>query len=188
MRKRPPTMNRRRAFDRKTAKREARCEAQSLGVIALASSLKASAPCSCGECEPCVDLALLGGIAARLEAVRATVAGVAERVRVARKRPPTDERPRCGAKCRDGRACRAAAVWRAGDPAPLNGRCRMHGGLSTGPRTAEGRARSLAGAAKGRATRAARRAESRAARGETAAKSAAVKLDPKRHFAALKRR
>lgn len=38
--------------------------------------------------------------------------------------------PRCGAKTRAGTACRA--------PAMGNGRCRLHGGLSTGPRTPEG--------------------------------------------------
>ena len=41
--------------------------------------------------------------------------------------------PRCGARTRAGGCCR--------QPAMKNGRCRMHGGLSTGPRTAEGRAR-----------------------------------------------
>ena len=41
--------------------------------------------------------------------------------------------PRCGARTRAGGACRAAAM--------TNGRCRMHGGRSTGPRTAEGLAR-----------------------------------------------
>jgi hypothetical protein len=43
--------------------------------------------------------------------------------------------PRCGAKGkRRGEPCRA--------PAMPNGRCRMHGGASTGPRTPEGLARS----------------------------------------------
>ena len=41
--------------------------------------------------------------------------------------------PRCGARTRAGCACRA--------PAMKNGRCRMHGGASTGARTAEGLAR-----------------------------------------------
>ena len=41
--------------------------------------------------------------------------------------------PRCGARTRAGCCCR--------QPAMGNGRCRLHGGLSTGPRTAEGRAR-----------------------------------------------
>lgn len=37
---------------------------------------------------------------------------------------------RCGARTRQGSACR--------QPAMANGRCRLHGGKSTGPRTAEG--------------------------------------------------
>jgi hypothetical protein len=44
--------------------------------------------------------------------------------------------PRCGARTRAGCPCR--------QPAMANGRCRMHGGLSTGPRTPEGLARSRA--------------------------------------------
>src|SRR5215210_551538 len=42
--------------------------------------------------------------------------------------------PRCGARRRDNQPCRGAAM--------ANGRCRMHGGPSTGPRTAEGLERS----------------------------------------------
>lgn len=38
--------------------------------------------------------------------------------------------PRCGARTRSGSPCAS--------PAMANGRCRMHGGASTGPRTAEG--------------------------------------------------
>lgn len=38
--------------------------------------------------------------------------------------------PRCGARNRAGEPCRA--------PAMCNGRCRSHGGKSTGPRTQEG--------------------------------------------------
>jgi len=51
--------------------------------------------------------------------------------------PPGDFRtvPRCGAKTRKGSACMA--------PAMPNGRCRMHGGTSTGPRTEIGLARSM---------------------------------------------
>lgn len=37
---------------------------------------------------------------------------------------------RCGAKTRRGTLCQC--------PAMSNGRCRLHGGLSTGPKTAEG--------------------------------------------------
>jgi hypothetical protein len=51
---------------------------------------------------------------------------------------PHDSNPfsdvvRCGAKTRRGTACQC--------PAMKNGRCRLHGGLSTGPKTEEGRAR-----------------------------------------------
>jgi hypothetical protein len=49
------------------------------------------------------------------------------------------ELPLCGARCRDGHACRAKAAWDGIEP--YNGRCRIHGGLSTGPRTQEGRDR-----------------------------------------------
>src|SRR5919112_149489 len=42
--------------------------------------------------------------------------------------------PRCGARNRAGGSCRA--------PAMTNGRCRSHGGKSTGPKTAEGLERS----------------------------------------------
>jgi hypothetical protein len=38
--------------------------------------------------------------------------------------------PRCGAKTRRGTVCQC--------PAMPNGRCRLHGGLSTGPKTVEG--------------------------------------------------
>ena len=41
---------------------------------------------------------------------------------------------RCGAKTRRGTACRRPAHKR-------NGRCRLHGGRSTGPKSAEGRAK-----------------------------------------------
>lgn len=65
-------------------------------------------------------------------------------------------RPKCGARCRDGRPCQAPAVWDAKRQRLHSLRCRMHGGLSTGPKTAAGRARSLEGARKGAAVRWAR--------------------------------
>ncbi len=43
---------------------------------------------------------------------------------------------RCGAKTRRGTSCQRKAL--------RNGRCRNHGGMSTGPRTPEGRRRALA--------------------------------------------
>ncbi len=42
---------------------------------------------------------------------------------------------RCGAKTRKGTPCASKAIY-------LNGRCKHHGGLSTGPRTIAGRAAS----------------------------------------------
>ena len=47
--------------------------------------------------------------------------------------PP--ETPSCGAKTRKGTPCKITTVWG-------NGRCKLHGGLSTGPLTPEGKARS----------------------------------------------
>ncbi len=43
----------------------------------------------------------------------------------------------CGAKTRAGTPCRRKDLY-------ANGRCRLHGGLSTGPKTAEGKRRSAA--------------------------------------------
>jgi hypothetical protein len=51
----------------------------------------------------------------------------------------------CGARTRAGGHCKA--------PARLNGRCRMHGGLSTGPKTAEGKKQALAALDRGRLKR-----------------------------------
>jgi hypothetical protein len=46
--------------------------------------------------------------------------------------PPGDfsQAPRCGANTRRGSPCQC--------PAMANGRCRLHGGLSTGPKTVAG--------------------------------------------------
>jgi hypothetical protein len=46
---------------------------------------------------------------------------------------PFADVPKCGAKTRKGSPCRS--------PAMTNGRCRLHGGLSTGAKTPEGLAR-----------------------------------------------
>ncbi len=62
---------------------------------------------------------------------------------VERQVTPKSERQRCGAKCRDGHSCRASAVWDKENNRPRNGRCRMHGGSSTGPKTLEGKLRAL---------------------------------------------
>ncbi|WP_373690506.1 HGGxSTG domain-containing protein [Sphingobium sp. DEHP117] len=42
----------------------------------------------------------------------------------------------CGAKKKDGTHCRSTTLC-------ANGRCKFHGGASTGPRTPEGRARAI---------------------------------------------
>jgi hypothetical protein len=54
------------------------------------------------------------------------------------KFPPFPEECRgmtCGARTRAGTPCKRRDVY-------LSGRCRLHGGLSTGPKTVEGKARS----------------------------------------------
>jgi hypothetical protein len=48
--------------------------------------------------------------------------------------PAPESKETCGAKTRRGTPCPSAAM--------KNGRCRMHGGKSTGPRTSEGLERS----------------------------------------------
>lgn len=47
---------------------------------------------------------------------------------------PEQERPHCNAKMRDGGSCQARVV-----PGKL--RCRIHGGMSTGPKSTKGRRR-----------------------------------------------
>ncbi len=49
--------------------------------------------------------------------------------------PPELRNMRCGAKNRKGQPCANRNIY-------ANGRCKYHGGLSTGPRTLEGKARS----------------------------------------------
>jgi hypothetical protein len=44
--------------------------------------------------------------------------------------PLAQASPRCGARTRSGGSCRS--------PAMANGKCQLHGGKSTGPRTPEG--------------------------------------------------
>ncbi|MGI8740032.1 MAG: HGGxSTG domain-containing protein [Gammaproteobacteria bacterium] len=52
-------------------------------------------------------------------------------------RPRSGDWPRCGAHCKHtDNHCRARAL--------TNGRCKYHGGLSTGPKTSAGKARALA--------------------------------------------
>ena len=48
---------------------------------------------------------------------------------------PSRKKIHCGANTRKGTACKCKAL--------KNGRCKLHGGLSTGPKTSEGRERAL---------------------------------------------
>jgi len=49
------------------------------------------------------------------------------------------DRPQCGAKTRKGTPCKAPPVWDKAADQPRNGRCKMHGGLSTGQRNGDTR-------------------------------------------------
>lgn len=82
-----------------------------------------------------------------------------------------DNAPRCGAKTRAGTPCRAAAM--------KNGRCRLHGGKSTGPKTAEGIERIRASRTKHCRYSQASIARRREAREAIRALRALLKLDPR---------
>ena len=45
----------------------------------------------------------------------------------------------CNAKTRKNALCQAPPVWDKSKDKPKNGRCKLHGGLSTGARTEKGR-------------------------------------------------
>jgi len=65
--------------------------------------------------------------------------------RLRKKIPGPRERVPCGAKRqRDGEPCQALSV-------PGKQRCKWHGGCSTGPKTADGKARALANLRRGKA-------------------------------------
>jgi hypothetical protein len=53
---------------------------------------------------------------------------------------------KCGAKNRSGNPCRRPAGW--GTDHPGSGRCKLHGGLSTGPKSPEGKKKIAANAIK----------------------------------------
>lgn len=78
--------------------------------------------------------ALLGSgcVPELIDATRANDSGK-RRVR----RQPAKDGQKCGARTQVGHPCRGRAI-------PGKRRCKWHGGSSTGPRTAEGRARALA--------------------------------------------
>ena len=73
---------------------------------------------------------------------RAYIRSLARLVASFKKRPfPRSRRPLCGARCRSRGAERCRAKVCLKPNGQLARRCRMHGGLSTGPTTAEGRER-----------------------------------------------
>lgn len=49
------------------------------------------------------------------------------------------KRGTCNAKTRKGTPCQAPPVWNKSKDKPRNGRCKLHGGLSTGPKTEAGK-------------------------------------------------
>lgn len=56
--------------------------------------------------------------------------------------PPEWYTDTCSARTRKGTPCKMRSVW-------ANGRCKLHGGLSTGPKTEEGRRQSAINGRKG---------------------------------------
>jgi hypothetical protein len=66
--------------------------------------------------------------------------------------PAKRERLRCEDTCRDRTSCKVPLVWDGRLDRPVNRRCRVHGGLSTGPKTQEGRRR-IAGSNGSRSSR-----------------------------------
>jgi hypothetical protein len=52
---------------------------------------------------------------------------------------PRKSRGTCGAKTRKGLPCQAPPVWNKSTDKAKNGRCKLHGGKSTGARTEKGR-------------------------------------------------
>lgn len=69
-----------------------------------------------------------------LKSRRAAIKVVAAVNRRVREKAAKGER--CGAKTRKGTSCLCKAM--------ANGRCKLHGGMSTGPRTVKGKRRALA--------------------------------------------
>lgn len=52
---------------------------------------------------------------------------------------PRKDRGMCGAKTRKCTPCQAPPVWSKAKDKARNGRCKLHGGFSTGPKTEAGR-------------------------------------------------
>ena len=52
---------------------------------------------------------------------------------------PKKKRGTCGARTRRNTSCQAPPVWNKVQDKARNGRCKLHGGFSTGPRTEAGK-------------------------------------------------
>jgi hypothetical protein len=107
----------------------------------------------CDRCEGCTLLDLAERAELALKVNRAAARSVGAVARIARcRKPPKGERPCCGARTRTGAPCRARVLVAEGHAGRelVARRCKLHGGASTGPRTAEGRRRSLEALARGR--------------------------------------
>lgn len=52
---------------------------------------------------------------------------------------PRNKRGKCNAKTRKETLCQAPPVWNISEDRATNGRCKLHGGLSTGPKTESGK-------------------------------------------------
>jgi hypothetical protein len=92
------------------------------------------------ECEPSPpDLADEQRVADALAAAQiARTSGLTGRC----PRTPEVHARTCGARTRAGTACKIRSFW-------SNGRCKLHGGASTGPKTEQGRQQSAVNGRKG---------------------------------------
>lgn len=79
--------------------------------------------------------------AQELDTARRLLANVSIRAPASRPATPIPPNEFCGARTRAGTPCKSRALYKSG-------RCKNHGGLSTGPRTAEGKARASQNARK----------------------------------------
>ena len=55
------------------------------------------------------------------------------------RKMPRKKRGVCSARTRRDTPCQAPPVWNKSQDKARNGRCKLHGGLSTGPKTEAGR-------------------------------------------------
>lgn len=80
---------------------------------------------------------LLAGLAAVVARADELTRRNAEARRRAWRRPPKRDRPRCGARRRDGSTCKAPVAWPHGSRTPGK-RCRQHGGAGKARQAALG--------------------------------------------------